>query len=158
MTGEARCRDALHVLAYYEADELRGCDTSLIDLRLFEAAAAQDDHRFQQLGTSDQSEQRVFGVVEIFLDRVHFARAMLQMIAELAESVGDLASSVLHRVAHDRAIDFFRRERRNLPIHNQQESRQREVDRDAALRILVGPEPFLEALLRGHARASKPGA
>src|SRR5260370_20141720 len=83
---------------------------------------------------------------------------MLQMIAKLAESVADLPPRILHRIAHDRAINFVRRERRNLPIDDQQESREREIYRHRPLRILLGPQPFLEALLRGRARTSESGA
>src|SRR5208337_2025426 len=52
---EACCCDPLHVLAHDQPDELRRCDAALVDLRLFESAATDDDHRLEQLGTSDQS-------------------------------------------------------------------------------------------------------
>src|SRR3984957_9610007 len=47
VAGEAGCCDSLHVLAHCEPDELRGGDAALIHLRLFESAAADDDHRLE---------------------------------------------------------------------------------------------------------------
>src|SRR5208282_840488 len=109
----------------------------------------------QQLGTPNQSEQSVLSVVEISLHRARFERAMLQMVAELAESVGSLASRVLHRVAHYRAIDSGRCEGCHLPIYHEPESGGRQIDRNRALRKLVRPQPFLESLLRGYAGAAE---
>src|SRR5260370_36456617 len=85
VAGEAGGGDSFHVLFHCQADELRSRDAALVHLRLFESAAADDDHRLEQLGTSDQSEQRVLGVVEIAFDRVRFERPMIQMVPQLAE-------------------------------------------------------------------------
>src|SRR5208282_4773449 len=106
----------------------------------FQSAAADDDHRLQQLGTADQSEQRVLGEIEIGLHAVGFERAMLQEIAQLSQSVRGLARRVLHRVAHYLAVYISGSECSDLAIQRQQETGERQVDRHRALRKLIGPQ------------------
>src|SRR5260370_256669 len=49
VAGEAGGGDSFHVLFHCQADELRSRDAALVHLRLFESAAADDDHRLEAL-------------------------------------------------------------------------------------------------------------
>ena len=121
--GKAGGFDALHVFVQDHADEFRRSDAPRLNLLLFKAAAADDDHRLEQLGTADQCRAARARSDRDIPDRGPLERAMLQMVAKLAEAVGGLARGVLHRVAHDRAIDIGRREGGHLAIEREQQSR-----------------------------------
>ncbi len=106
---------------------------------MFNAATADDDKRFDQLGTAEEREHHVLGAFQIGAKREPLIGLMLQMIAQRACSITNMTRGVLHCVAHYRAIGAARCEGGHLAVNRQGEPAEYQIDAKRTLRIAVRP-------------------
>ncbi len=117
------------------------------------AAAGEDDQWLHELGAAGNAEQGVLAAVEIVLQGAGPRRLMLQVIAQLADAVGELAGGVLHRQPEDPLLDAARGHRRHVAEDAEHQAVEHDVAAERCLRIGLREEDLLERLLRSAALA-----
>jgi hypothetical protein len=84
--------------------------------------AGQNDERFKTLLTADQSEETVFGGIEVVVEKSRLMGLMDEMVAEISVPIRNQASSILHDETEELTIGTGRRYCRNVTVQTKEET------------------------------------